>query len=75
MNREEYRDICRMTEYRVARLMTQEQLVRRLSEIREYAVEAMLGSCAGCVEKEAEKPVHCAHCSRSFGDFYRRKTK
>ena len=41
MNREEYRDICRMTEYRVARLMTQEQLVRRLSEIREYAVEAM----------------------------------
>lgn len=74
MNRDDYTYICRQTEPKIVREMTVKQLVHRMAEIREYAVDSMLNSCEDCVDFNArDKDRHCDHCSRNMGDFFRKR--
>ena len=74
MNRDDYTYLCRKTNPKEIRNMTTKQLIRCLTNIREYAVDSMLNSCEDCVDFNArDKDRHCAHCSRNMGDFFRRR--
>lgn len=74
MNRDDYTYICRQTDPRIVRKMDPRQLMRRLSEIREYVVDSMLCGCEDCVDFNTQsKDRHCDHCSRNMGDFFRKR--
>lgn len=76
MNRDDYTYICRQTNPQEIRNMASKQLMRRLTNIREYAVDSMMRGCEDCVDFNArDKGRHCDHCSRNKGDFFRKQVK
>ena len=76
MNRDDYTYICHQTDPKEIRNMTPKQLIRCLTNIREYAVDSMMCGCEDCVDFETNrKNAHCEHCSRNMGDFFRKRKR